>query len=434
LANKKEIKIKPQDVALESTLLAIMSSYVNYMTYNDAIDYSRLLPNTQLLLKDYKRYYNQNLELDAAAAVYWHIDWGDFYTLFSQEWHRKDMDENDIAYYRDVVFPMIQKVENADAEACIQGLRQRAFEQRVKETTDCTELKSIIDEYENSRLQSTAVETEGYNINTMDFTLLSKADGIEWVLPSLQASLGSLTAGELTLFVADTNTGKGLLVVAQMVHAFKHLTAKGDERPIMLFNSEGVVVEPVNRFFSNLYRKTYTDGFEEVCQNQLEVNKTFKDTYGRHAEKLWVFSISQINTFEKLRNKVLQYKPAIVFVDIADKLAKERDVGSLTVLYDSLRGLAEEAACPIIATSQSGNTKYFDEEERKFRYKRFLDDKDIYGCKQKASAATTMICMGRDDDRSLTRYINVAKSKRGTPIKLTCEILPKYSRLEELPW
>ena len=412
------------DTKLESSLLKIMSNRENFLKYYNVLDLDRLLINTKTLLNNYDMYYKTCQDNQ--------IDFGKFHTHFVT-WHKKDLDNNELDYYRDVVYRIIENADDSDAESIITALDQRVFEQKIKETTDPDELIKLAEEYKTQEKEK-YTEEDGFNIETLDFSVLSKSDGIPWVLPSLQASLGSLTAGELTLFVADTNTGKGLLVISQLVHTFKHLARNNIDKPILMFNSEGVVSEPMDRFFSNMYRTEYPEGFEEVVLNQVEVNKRFVDTYSDAAKRLWLFSMSKITTFDKLRKKVLQYKPAVVFIDIADKLAKERDVGSLTVLYDSLRGLAEEAQCPIIATSQSGNTKYFDETEGKFRYKRFLDDKDIYGAKQKSSAATTMICIGKDDDKSPIRYINVAKSKRGRPVKLTCNIFPEFSRIEESAW
>jgi len=112
----------------------------------------------------------------------------------------------------------------------------------------------------------------------------------------------------------------------------------------------------------------------------------------------------------------------------------EEDTTSLKKLYDNLRVLSGEA-CPIIGTSQAGNTEYLDKETNKLKTRKWLTDNHLYGSKAgKGGSADTMIMIGKDDDDPVVRFINVTKNKRGKALKITCRCIDKFSRYEEISW
>src|ERR1700748_1848074 len=108
-------KIKPIDVNLEASLLNVMSHRDNYEKYIEHIDLKRVLPNTSILLKDYKKYFD--IYKDQKA-----INFGDFFTHFSQNWHTRDLEAHDIDYYRDYVFPTILSIKDGAVEDTINTL------------------------------------------------------------------------------------------------------------------------------------------------------------------------------------------------------------------------------------------------------------------------------------------------------------------------
>jgi len=218
-----------------------------------------------------------------------------------------------------------------------------------------------------------------------------------------------------------------------MLHTFKYLAKTQNYRNILYFNSEGTSSDVMARALSNLYRKRYVGGIEQVIENIKEVQETFTAQYVDCVENLRVFPISKIDSFAKLKEKVLKYDPALVIIDICDKLAPEEDPKSLKKLYDDIRVLSGDT-CPIIGTSQAGNQEWFDKETGELKTRKFLTDKALYGAKQKGGAADTMIMLGKDDHDKNIRYLNVTKKKRGKDIKLTLTLDEKYSRYSEVAW
>lgn len=422
---------KPEDIRLESSLLKAMSRRKNFDTFAEFIDVKRLLPNTGLLLKDYKKYFD-------SFAEHGTIDWGTFTTEFGQHWHTRDLDEDDIVYYRDTVIPLIDQVEEQDVNGVLVGLLDRDYSNRLTDLlnsgVDSTKLQETLDSYNQAKAKYvTQTDAEAFSIDKIDFSILDKENGIPWFLPSLQKGLGSLVQGQFVVVAADYGVGKSAFVISQLAHTLKYLRAKGDSRPVLYFNSEGTQADVFTRTLSNLYNNKVCGGFEDILKQVDTVTADFIEKFNK--DTFLVFQIQQ-GDMSKIKQKIDMYKPSVVIIDIMDVLAKEEDVQHLKKLYDGLRLLSAQS-CPIIGTTQSGNTsyQYFDKEKSEMvtKHRRWLSEKDLYGSKAgKGGAADTIITIGKDDDMPHIRYVHTPKKKRGTVVSVTCEIVEKYSVYKEL--
>lgn len=415
-------------IVLEASLLKILSSKDNYFHYIDLIDSKRLLSNTSLLLRDYKRYYETYSDHST-------IDFGLFFSQFAQNWHIKDLSAVDIEYYKDYVFPAIENANSVETESCLIGLlKQNTLNKllEVKDELNVTKIRDIIDEFEEKTANILKpIDNEIAKIDTVDFTELDKANGIPYFLPTLQSSLGSLVKGQFIVVSADYGAGKSAFVISQAVATLKHLAQTNDPRPILYFNSEGTTADIFGRVCSNLYSDDVPEGFEGIIKNSEKIKRKFLQSYS--SEQFLVLQMLSSNV-DWVQNKIKKYNPALVIIDITDTLAPEEDVTNLKKVYDRLR-LLSGTYCPIIGTTQSGDTSYQDPETKEIKSKRWLNDKALYGSKTgKGGAADTIITIGKDDVNKNLRYISTPKKKRGTPCNLTCELVDIYSLYKELAW
>jgi replicative DNA helicase len=423
-----EKSIKKEDLTLEVSLLKALSNRDEYVTYCHTLDKKRLLPNSKVLLEDYEKYFVLYPETTD-------IDWNVFQTHFSQDWHSKDMQVEDIEYYREYVFPTVRdsRIENTDK--IILALAKKKYAEEIEKCVhnefDVSKLRDIIDNYEKKASKILGdFDKDAHTIETEDFDVLDKSQGIPWFLPQLQQNLMSITQGQFIVVSADYGTGKSAFVVSQAVHSFKYMSKKEHKSPILYFNSEGTAADVLARFLSNLYKDKVAGGFEEIVERRLEIKEKFIKYFDSDLFK--VFQMSDVSSFYAVQQKIKKYKPAIAFIDICDKLAPTEDVQQLKKLYDDLRVLSA-AECPIIGTSQSGNTSYQDKETNEIKNRKWLSDHDLYGSKAgKGGASDTLIMIGREDDRSNLRYISTPKKKRGKPVNIVCEIEEIYSNYKEL--
>ena len=426
-----KIETRAEDIRLESSLLKAMSVKKNFDTFSEFVDFKRLLPNTSLILKDYKKYFEAFVDHEV-------INWGTFTTQFAQQWHSRDLDEDDIVYYRDTVIPLIEQVDLKDVSGVLVGLLDREYSDRIQNLitsgVDSEQLHEILINYNREKSKYvTQLDEEAFSIDKVDFSILDKANGIPWFLPSLQKGLGSLVQGQFVVVAADYGVGKSAFVISQLAHTLKYLRAKGDNRPVLYFNSEGTQADVFTRTLSNLYNNKIPGGFEDVLKKIDGISADFVDKFNK--DTLLVFQIQQ-GDMSKIKQKVDMYKPSVVIIDIMDVLAKEEDVQNLKKLYDGLR-LLSAATCPIIGTTQSGNTsyQYFDKTKSEMvtKHRKWLSEKDLYGSKAgKGGAADTIITIGKDDDMPHVRYVHTPKKKRGNVVSTTCEIVEKYSLYKEM--
>ncbi len=416
--------IQPRDIVLESALLSTMSHRENFTLYVNSIDKKRLLPATSLLLTDYEKYFKLFPEHNT-------VDFGQFQTQFTQNWHNKDLDQLDIEYYRDYVFPAIQKAEGT--EHCLLGLMNKQTTEAIHDICinyfDVDLIRHQLDEHESKQqLILLDHDNEAITASTVDLSVLDKTNGIPYFLPSLQASLGGLIQGQFVVVSADSNTGKSAFCISQAVHAFTHFDKQPDKGPILYFNSEGTPGDIFGRFWSNLFKKQIPGGIEDIVTRREEVRDKFNARFD--SSKFVVFQMGTRGV-SYIRAKLKKYKPSLVIIDMLDILATVEDPITLKKLYDNIRLLSLEF-CPIIGTSQSGSTSWFDRESGEEKHKKFLTDKDVLGCKAKSAAAETMITIGKDSSNPKIRYISTPKKKRGTNCNLTCEILDTYSLYQEI--
>lgn len=424
-------ELNEKDIRLESSLLKALSVRDNYETFAHLIDTKRLLPNSALLIADYDKYF-------ASFSDDSEINWETFTTEFTQHWHRRDLDEYDIEYYRDTVIPMLVKLEQKDANSVLVGLLDREYADKITSAInshiDKHQLQQLIDDYEKARSNYVQeVDDDAGTIDSIDFTMLDKQNGIPWFLPAIQKGLGSLVQGQFVVIAADYGVGKSAFGISQAAETFKYLHKHNLDSPILYFNSEGTQADVYTRFLSCLYRNHIEAGFEDVLARIDEVKEKFTNTF--NANNLLVFQIQQ-NDMSKIKQKIEHYKPCLVIIDIADVLAPEEDVQNLKKLFDGLRLLSAKS-CPILATTQSGDTsyKYFDKEKSEMIVgsRKWLTEKDLYGSKSgKGGAADTIITIGKDDDMPNIRYVHTPKLKRGRVVKATCEIIDRFSYYKEI--
>lgn len=413
-----------EDVTLEASLLKTLSVKKHYDQFINVLDVKRLIPTTASLLKDYKKYFDKyNNDIDFEV----------FYQDFSQNWHRRDMTEYDLKYYRETVLPLIAE-SKIDTSVYITLLEREAaskIDTLTAQGVDTVAIHDVLTELANKKSAFLNVKDDDvFSLTDVNLEVLDTSNGLEWFMPTIQANLNSMMPGQFIVVAADSDTGKSAFCISQAVHTFKQLHMKNSNRPILYCTSEDTKEDLAARFLSCLYANEYIGGFEQIVREYKEVTKRYKKEY-----KDGLFVGMQIRSHVdliKLQNKIVKYNPSLIIIDMLDKLSNSDNIQDLTQLYQTVRGVANEGYS-IIGTSQSGNTSYKDGETGEYKHRKWLTDKDLANSKSgKQGAAYCMIMIGRDDDIPNIRYLSTTKKKRGKHVALTCEILQEFSMYKEL--
>lgn len=406
------------NLIIETQLLKALSTKSAYEEYAQYVDMTRVMPTTKEMLAFYEGWYKKH-DTD--------INFGDLYTQIAST--NKDLP--DVEYYRDYVIPAVSQCIAGPIDVVLASLIEKQTAAKISKSmeagVDIETIRKALDAHEKK------IDTKkkiGSTVADVDFTVLDKHTGIPWFLPELQKNLLSLTTGQFIVVSADTNVGKSAFVISQLAYTMHYLRRKKLEQSVLYFNSEGTAADVLARMLSCLYRDKYTEGFEQIVDKIEEIRPLFCSDYAKQGLK--VIQMGELNGFSDLKRIIRDVNPALVVIDIVDELAKEESPTELKKLYGNLRTLSG-LTCPIIGTSQSGQTEYFDQEKKEKRNQKWLTSNSLYGSKTgKAGSADTIITIGKENDNSTLRFVSVAKKKRGDACKITCEIEPRFSLYREV--
>lgn len=411
-----------EDVRIEASLLKILSERGNFNLYYPLINKDRLLHNTKFLLKDYEKYF-QNFEHDK-------IDWGEFITQFSQNWHVSDLDEDDILYYRDTVIPYINKADSNEINNTLIALLNKNFREQISQLTsgdtNIDLISDAINRYreEKAKILLEEADADGYTIDQV----VEEEDntGIPWFLPKLRENNGNIKLGDFIIVFAYNEVGKGAFAVSQVAKTL--LSQPG--KPILYFTSEDAVRKLYGRIISCLWQKSYIKGFHEVMDDFDNASTQFIEKFGKDSLRVYELGFGEL---DKINREIDKHDPCLVVIDMADTLCPEtEDPMTIKRVYDSLRQIANRK-CPVMATSQANDTSYYSEKEGKMVNKQWLSRNDCYGSKVgKPSAATMMIGIAEDLTWSGRRYIHTPKNKEHEQIKVVCDLVEKFSYYQEV--
>ena len=416
--------INKQDVELEAGLLKSMASKRTFDKFYSSLDTKKLIPLTASLLKDYDTYYQKYNE---------DINWDTFYTEFTQNW-RKDLDHEDINYYRETVFPL---VKNATVnESLYVALAEREAASKIQESIDQgfshIKIEEIVSSLkDNLQLYQKGDDEDIFKLGGMDLSVLDVSHGLHWFLPSLQASLSSIMPGQFIVVSADSGAGKSAFCISQAAHVFRQLHDRADSRPILYCTSEDTKEDLAGRFLSNLYKDKVVGGFEDIITKFDKVNTHFTKEY--NSELFIGMTIRGHKDLYKIKQKIDKYNPSLIVIDMLDTLCESLDITSMTKTYNAIRAMANDGYA-IIGTSQAGNTSYKESETGQYKHRKWLSEKDLAGSKGggKQGAAYCMIMIGQDDDTPGVRYVSTTKKKRGKHCAVTCTLHEEYSLYREL--
>lgn len=410
--------IKQEDITLEASLLNALAVKKNYDQFISSLEPKRLISITAELLKDYKKYYDKYNK---------DIDWGVFYPEFC-EWHKKDLDETDLAYYRDTVFKLIRESNNENVYvSLLERQAKKDIENILNSGYSHDKLSEILTNLQKKKALYTDDVVGMSRLTDVSLEGLDNSGGVTWCLSSLQANLGSLMPGQFVLISADSNVGKSGLAITQVSHTLELKTSS----PILYFDSEHTDKELRGRILANLYRDQYLGGFDDVWKHEKEIYKHFNKTYGE--DSLLTMQIKGSKDFNLIEKYAEKYNPCLIIIDMIDIMSDSLSIQDLTPLYNRVRALAN-SGYRVIGTTQAGNTSYQDKETGEYKTRKWLTDKDTAGSKGggKQGAAYCMVMIGKDDAMPDIRYITTTKKKRGKAVSTTCQYIEKYSCYKEL--
>lgn len=411
----------------ETDLLRIMSKRKTFEEHYKYLDKKRLIKQTRNLLQDFNKYFEAYSD-DV-------IDRTKFYTQFSQNWHGTDLDNEEVEYYKEHVFPDIfDGRETPDDKSIILGLIKKTYVEKLKSLVEkdfsSTKIVEVLDSY-NAKIANYETVKDPYLTELTDLSPdeITKTGGINWDIYKLQQALGAIVRGELIVFTGDTNSGKSTAMIQQASSTVKQILKDSSRGPVLYFNSEGPKTLLHARLWANLYKEHIRGGFDSILDNFEDVRDMFIQQGFNEKWKQWqLFGMTEDDVFGRIDH----YQPSLVIMDMPDGLIPDKNVSNLTRMYERLRAYADNI-CPIITGSQAGNTTFFNSKTKQNEKEKWLDDSHVMNAKAKSHSATTLIGIGRDiDENSNNRYINIPKVKMGNAVRIHATLNKKYCEFVDI--
>ncbi len=406
-------------MSIELELIQAMSVRENYEKFSDHVNHNRLMKDSAILLKDFGKWFKLHPDDDQ-------INYDSFITHFAQDWHKKDLDDDDIKYFNEKVFPVLKETQDIDCTKTLLSLYEKQTSDLIMENLDDIDMiNELVGKNQEYRQMLCPEEVNKLGVTIEDLDLEEEHGNIEWCSPQIQRINGNIKLGDFVIVAAYANVGKGAFCIHQAA-----TTIRQNKGPVLYFTSEDPIKKLYGRLLSNVYSEECEDGFQEIMANMAKYTKKFSLEFGADAFRAFDLDFGAMAHIKKM---VDIFKPNLVIIDMADTLCPEHeDANTIKRVYDNLRQIANKK-CPLIATSQANNTAYWDEKEGKMKNKKWLKMTDLYNSKVgKPAAATTIIGIAEDADKENIRYIHTPKNKDYEKVYATCELSKKHSMYKEL--
>ena len=375
-------------MTLETTILKGLLDKDRYGIYRPFIDDKIVLPSKehQLILKaideEHDRQQIENIRIeDINAKVGLHVNGHAALPDILAEFQTTD----NSAHVFDEVFETLKKRNLANAIA-LKAINVTEGRETFEELID------FVDENKTTKLAS----TDDVNIISMDITTYTEEedgkDMLHWRMQWLNKALGPLRKGNLGHVFAVPETGKTAFWISEITHM-----AKNTQKPLIVFFNEEDGKEVVYRMYSSALGIPY----KQIVNNKRVYAKQFMEAGGNNI----IFVDEAPLRMGMMEKVVAKYKPALVVIDNADKVAtkaaERRDL-EIHNVYKWARELAKEY-CPVITVAHADASAYGC---------KYLDESMMANSKVgKPAEMDFIIGIGREDGESVARYLSLPKNK-----------------------
>lgn len=347
-------------MSVDQTILALMTGRKRYDKYSRAVPANTLNAQTNALMKDFGKYFEQHPSCDR-------IEFGPFHTWFKVA-HPTLSDDNHLIYAtilkrvcEDKVSPEIEagimdRVISLHGANQMQDLIARFNE--GGEFNLLVEMGRIRDAMEADtvrKVKSVEVTTDISEMLTED----ENDTGLHWRLELLNRSIRPLRGGDFGIIAGRPDKGKTSWLTDNLTHMAKQIDAiyPGQGRSILWFNNEG----PGKRIKYRMYQSALNATTQELVGKQQAgtLETEYLASIGGRADLLRVFDIHDWWNWE-VEDLLKTLKPALIVLDMVDNIKFGGGVANngqrtdqlLEEMYKWARNIAVKYDVPVLATSQ----------------------------------------------------------------------------------
>lgn len=423
-------------MSLDITLLRLFSTRDKYEKLVRAVPNAALGEVTQVLLKDYGKYYNQFPDVQKIEP--------DPFTLWFKAFGHKNLKPEQLSRYegviREITKPVAPELEAGFTERLVAADTASKLADLLENYNEGEEvnlgmsLRELVDSFDNDTNRK--VKTPWVRDDIGDLLGDDENDrGFKWRLPDVGLVMRAMIPGDFGLIAARPDVGKTTFLTDNLTHFASQLPEVFPDqgRTILWFNNEGPGRRIKKRLYQSALNATYSDLIG--LQSQGVLVDRYAKAIGGHEDNIRIYDIHDFWNYE-VEDIIRQVNPAVIVFDMLDNIRfggltannGQRTDQLLEAMYQWGRVIAVKHDCVVLATSQVSG----EGEGMNFPTLSMLKDSRT----GKQGAADFIMTIGYNSDYKDSRFLGLTKNKlarEGGPKELRLETLFNGDRARYVP-
>lgn len=243
------------------------------------------------------------------------------------------------------------ELKDDDIDVVIFNLKKQHIWQTLnkiqEKSFDTVQMEEILHQFNSNIVSDKAVQYLDYDawVNVDS----KQVGGFKWKLSNIQRAWDNIKPAQLYLVTATTHTGKSSFLSNEAANICKQIT---DTRTILYFNNERSESAVLERFLCSYYERSVAS----IRKNRkLAIDKFLKNH--PHMPLRIISARDGKKTMNEVEMSCMLYKPALVIIDVLDKLIIEGNNQSrrpYEYVFSWARNLAIKYNCIVMGATQYG--------------------------------------------------------------------------------
>lgn len=348
-------------MSIDISLLQLLKHKKEYNRLRRVVNARTLEQRTQLILKDFGKYFDQCEDCERIPLT------GEFFTWFSMVAHRT-LSQEDLQVYQHIFRQAEHDPDDTTRDMIINKLLESDLAMQAadalaafdaEEEIDIpTVLRRLLDNYDSTgkRTLHLPIVEAGEDLFDDDVN----DSGFHWRWEGLNRCMRPLRPGDFGLLAGRPDKGKTTALADNITYMAQQLDTvypNDPERTILWLNNEG----PGNRILKRCIQSALGVPTSKLVEKQKAGTlwAEYEEALGTAKHRLKVLNIHGYRAWQ-VEEILRQIKPGLVIFDMIDNVnfdgsvinGGQRQDSILEGMYQWARELGVKYDCPIIATSQ----------------------------------------------------------------------------------